>query len=322
VDARLRLVIAAARRLPHPETPSARYLALLRAEPRPRRLVRWVLGPVPPSVAVSDGTLELGHGEVRTRSYRPREASAEEPLPLVVNFHGGGFVFGNLAQTDWLCGQVAQRARAVVVSVSYRLAPEHPAPIAAEDCWAITAALQERSARLGADSLKASVMGASAGGNLAALVAIAHRDWCRAGAGRPPLRHQVLIYPVTDMTLSSPSVAELGRAPILTRAIMDWYGRQYLPQGRPDSVAFDDPRVSPLRHPDLAGVAPALIVAAGGDPLRDDATRYGEALERAGVANRVVVYPDAVHGFVSMPRVSPAAALAVEEIVGELREPG
>jgi acetyl esterase len=238
----------------------------------------------------------------------------------VVNFHGGGFVFGNLSQTDWLCGQIASRVGAVVVSVSYRLAPEFPAPIPYQDCRDATDWLLDHAGELGADPARATVMGASAGGNLAALVALAHRDRCRTDPDRPPLRHQVLIYPATDLTLSSPSVVELSEAPILTRAIMDWYGRRYLPQGLPDSLPGDSPSVSPLfaEHTDLA---PALIIAAGQDPLRDDALRYGEALDRAGVANRVVTFPHAIHGFISMPRIAVEASAAVQEIVGTLTAP-
>ncbi len=311
-------MVAIARRLPHPEPPTARYLSLLRAEPRPRRLVRALTGWVPSGVRVSDETIPLKHGPARVRVYRPRSAAAQERLPLVINFHGGGFVFGNLAQTDWLCGRVAAGAHAVVLSLSYRLAPEHPAPIPYQDCWAATQHVLRHSAYFGADTSRVSVMGASAGGNLAALVAIAHRDLCRADRTAAPLAHQILIYPATDLTLSSPSVTELGSAPILTRPIMDWYGRQYLPEGLAGSIASNDPRISPVFHSDLADCAPALIIAAGQDPLRDDAIRYGQALDRDGVPNRVIIYPDAVHGFISMPRLVSDAERAVTEIIGTL----
>jgi acetyl esterase len=163
------------------------------------------------------------------------------------------------------------------------------------------------------------VMGASAGGNLAALVALHHRDRCRQDPEVAPLATQVLIYPATDLTLSSPSVAELSDAPILTRAIMDWFGRRYLPQGGPGSLAGDDPQVSPIFAPDHADLAPALIFAAGQDPLRDDALRYGAALDAAGVPNRVVLYRDGIHGFISMPRLTTEAGLALVEITRTLR---
>lgn len=327
MNRRLRLLVGIAGWLPHPDPPPGLYLRLLRAEPRPRRLVSRLSG-VPRQVDVSDQTIPLEHGPAGVRVYRPgvsdpaRTGSvADRPsLPLVLNFHGGGFVFGNLTQTDWLCARVAAGVPSVVVSVRYRLAPEHPAPIPYRDCWAASRWLLDHADRFGADPAHASVMGPSAGGTLAALVALAHRDRCRREPGRAPLRQQVLLYPATDLTLSSPSVAEHGRAPILTRRIMDWYGRQYLPQGRPDSVAFDDPWVSPLFQQDLSGCAPALIIGAGQDPLRDDATRYGEALDRAGVPNRVIIFPDAVHGFISMPYLAPEAERAVTEIIDALRQ--
>lgn len=262
--------------------------------------------------------MPVRHGLLRVRTYQPRTRPSG-PRPLVINFHGGGFVFGNLAQTDWLCGRLAEALDAVVVSVSYRLAPEHPAPLPYEDCWDATCWLVDHVTTLGADPRRVSVMGSSAGGNLAALVAIAHRDRVRADPSVAPLAHQVLIYPATDLALGSPSVAELVGAPILTRPIMDWYGRQYLPQDHPDSPRSDDPSISPLFHPDLGDVAPALLIGAGQDPLRDDAIRYAEALRAADVPAEVIIYPDAIHGFVSMPRLAPEAEPALQGTISFLR---
>lgn len=318
MNRRTRMLVALARRMPHPEPPTSRYLARLRMNPPAPTLSRRLLGPIPRGVRLTDRLLPLGSGDRPARVYQP--TSRHQPgstMPLVINFHGGGFVFGNLSQTDWLCGQIASRVDAVVVSVSYRLAPEFPAPVPFEDCRDATDWLLSHADELGADPARTSVMGASAGGNLAALVALAHRDACRLDPDRPPLQHQVLLYPATDLTLSSPSVAELSDAPILTRAIMDWYGRRYLPQGLPDSLSSDHPSVSPLfaEHADLA---PALIIAAGQDPLRDDALRYADALERAQVPHRVVLYPDAIHGFIAMPRIVVEASAAVQEIVASL----
>jgi acetyl esterase len=318
MNRRTRMMVALARRMPHPEPPTDRYLARLRMELPAPTLSRRLLGGVPRRIRVTDRSLPLESGPRPARVYEPWPRSDDTPLPLVVNFHGGGFVFGNLGQTDWLCGQVASRVGAVVVSVSYRLAPEFPAPIPYQDCRAATDWVLDHAEELGGDVTRATVMGASAGGNLAALVALAHRDRCRQDPTRVPLASQVLIYPATDLTLSSPSVVELSEAPILTRAIMDWFGRRYLPQGLPDSLPGDDPGVSPL-FADHIDVAPALIIAAGQDPLRDDAFRYGEALDAAGVSNRVVLYPDAIHGFISMPRLAPEAALAAVEIAETLR---
>ena len=321
MNRRTRVVVALARRLPHPEPPTGRYLTRLRRELPAPALTRRLIGGIPRRIRVTDRALPLPSGDRPVRVYEPWPRPAGGPaLPLVVNFHGGGFVFGNLAQTDWLCGQLASRVGAVVVSVSYRLAPEFPAPVPFQDCDAATAWLLSQADELGADRARATVMGASAGGNLAALVALAHRDRCRADPTVPPLAGQVLIYPATDLTLSSASVDENAEAPILTRAIMDWFGRRYLPQGLPDSLPGDDPWVSPLFAPDHSDLAPALIFAAGQDPLRDDAFRYGEALDAAGVPNRVVLYPDGIHGFISMPRLTAEASLALDEIAATLRQ--
>jgi len=319
MNRRTRMLVALARRLPHPEPPTERFLARVRMAPPAPSLSRRILGPVPRGVKLSDRRLPLESGPRPARFYQPWPRTPAVSLPLVVNFHGGGFVYGNLSQTDWLCGQIASRVGAVVVSVSYRLAPEFPAPIPFEDGRDATDWLLGHADELGADPHRATVMGASAGGNLAALVAVSHRDQCRQDPTRPPLRHQVLLYPVTDLTLSSPSVAELSDAPLLTKAIMDWYGRRYLPQGLPDSLPSDHPSVSPL-FADHTDLAPALIIGAGQDPLRDDAIRYGLALDAAGVANRVVVYPDAIHGFIAMPRIAAEASAAVREIVATLSD--
>ena len=325
MNARTRLLVALARRIPHPEPPTAAYLARMRLDP-PGPVARAVIGPLPRGVRARTFRLPEPIG-LRARLYRhppgrsaSRRASAGSGLPLVINFHGGGFVIGSLLSADWLCGQVAAGTGAVVVSVAYRLAPEHPAPIPYTDCWGATQWLLGHAERLGADPARAAVMGASAGGNLAALVALGHRDRCRADPRTPPLRAQVLIYPATDLTLSSPSVTELADAPMLNRSILDWYGRRYLPQDVDEPIGYDDPRVSPLFAEDHRDVAPALLIAAGLDPLRDDAFRYGQALRRAGVPARTVVYPHAIHGFVSMPRLDPAARSAVAEIVETLRE--
>jgi len=323
-NVKVRLAAAVARRLPHPEPPSPAHLARLRVEPPWPRLARMLLGPVPRSVRLTDRTIPVPaansvEAQLRARVYHPSTRRGEL-LPLIVNFHGGGFVFGNLAQTDWLCAQVAQRVNAVVISVGYRLAPEHPAPTPFQDCQAATRWVIEHATAFGADAGRVSVMGASAGGNLAALVALDHRDRCRADPALNPLRHQILIYPATDLGLASPSVAELGHGPILTRSIMDWYGRRYLPQDLPTSVAFDDPWVSPLFATDHTDLAPALIIAAGQDPLRDDAIRYGSALDDAGVPHQVILYPDAIHGFISMPRIDAAARPALDQIVSTLSQ--
>lgn len=317
MNRRLRVLVAVAGRLPHPDPPTESYLRRMRSEPGNRAPGRLIMGDAPKSVLRKDSAVPVRHGLLRVRTYQLRTRPTGL-RPLVINFHGGGFVFGNLAQTDWLCGRIAEALDAVVVSVSYRLAPEHPAPLPYEDCADATCWLVDHADALGADPRQVSVMGSSAGGNLAALVAIAHRDRVRADPSVAPLAHQVLMYPATDLGLTSPSVTELIGAPILSRAIMDWYGRQYLPQDLPGSLRSDDPTISPLFHTDLSGVAPALVIGAGRDPLRDDAVRYAEALRDAGVRAELIVYPDAVHGFVSMPRIASEAEPALQATIQAL----
>jgi acetyl esterase len=276
------------------------------------------LGPVAPQVKISEIRIPAADVALRVRIYRSSDDHSQEPTPLVVNFHGGGFVIGNLTAGDWLCGNVAARSRALVASVDYRLAPEYPAPVPFLDCWAATQWLVEQASEVGADPQRVSVMGESAGGTLAALVALQWRDRCRADPSWPKLVRQILTYPATDLTLSSASVGTLVDAPMLGRTQLDWYGRCYLPQGLPSSIGYDDPRVSPLFASDHRDLAPALIIAAGVDPLRDDAIRYADVLRRAGVPTQLVTYPEAIHGFLAIPLFEPAAREAVDVIISEL----
>lgn len=301
--------------MPRPEPPTPAYLARVRRE-LPPVLARFVLGAMGSDVALENITIAVDGAEVKARIYRPK--GGPRTSELLVNFHGGGFVFGNLTAADWLCGNIAGRAGMTVVSVDYRLAPEYPAPVPYQDCLAATTWLIEHAERLGVDPHQVSVMGESAGGNLAALVALASRDRSRADDRWPALVRQILLYPATDLTLSSASVAELADAPMLRRTSLDWYGRRYLPQGLPNSLASDDPWVSPIYAPDHRELAPALIFAAGQDPLRDDALRYADKLAAAEVPVRTVLYPDAIHGFASIPLFEPAAHQALAEIVTEL----
>ena len=300
MNRRTRILIAALARLPRPDPPPPGYLRLARREP-PRSLARLALGPAP-RVRTIDRVLPTAPAPLRVRVYTPPGWAG--PAPVVVNLHGGGFVFGNLTGADWLCSRVADGVGAVVVSVDYRLAPEHPAPAPYEDAWAATCWVLQHAAELGGDPARVSVMGESAGGNLAALVALGLRDRGRRDRGAPSLVGQVLLYPATDLTLSSPSVHELPDAPMLRLASMQWYGRQYLPQGLPTSITLDDPRVSPLRAADHAGLPPTLICAAGQDPLRDDALRYAKVTtRRRGFRSARCSTPRAIHGFARDPRL-------------------
>ena len=267
-----------------------------------------VFGPLPRDVAVTDRTAATDAGPLPVRVYVPRDAPG--PRPLVVNFHGGGGTLGHLDHSDWLCAWVSSRVGAVVVSVDYRLAPEHPFPAGLDDGaaglrWAVAHA-----AELGVTSARTAVMGDSAGGNLAAVVCLLARE------SGPAIDAQVLLYPVTDLRFSAASADRFHAGPLLTRADMDVFRANYLgPHGDPA-----DPRCSPLLAPDLSGLPPALVVTAGIDPLHDDGVAYARRLLDAGVATRHRDHERAVHGFLSFPGVCRAATTALGEICDELAE--
>jgi acetyl esterase len=281
------------------------------ASDRRRKLTRLpgasiVVGRAHPEVAVSERTAPGADGaDVTVRVYRPTVAARTE-LPLIVNFHGGGFVAGDPYQSEWWCSSVAHGAEAVVVSVDYRLAPEHPYPTPAEDCYAVSRWAVEHADELGADPSRVAVMGDSAGGNLAAVVSVMARD-----RGGPSIALQVLIYPVVDLLNSYPSEDENEFAPILGKADLT-VNTVYCP-GRER-----EPYASPL-FADHRGLPPALIQTAHNDPLRDQGVAYAEALRDAGVPVRLTDYVDAVHGYISISGVVPAARQALGEAVGELR---
>jgi acetyl esterase/lipase len=246
-----------------------------------------------------------GGVDLPVRVYRPG-GSVDERLPLIVNFHGGAFVSGDPRQSEWWCSSIADAVHAVVVSVDYRLAPEHPYPTPPEDCYAATQWAVERAADLGADGSRLAVMGDSAGGNLAAAVAVMARD-----RGTPQIALQVLIYPAVDHVNSYPSEDENEFAPMLGKADL-----QAAPLYCPGSES--EPYASPL-FADHTGLAPALIQTAQHDPLRDQGTSYAAALRKAGVAVQLVNYVDGVHGFISIPGVQPCARQALGDASTALR---
>jgi acetyl esterase len=266
-----------------------------------------VFGAVGKGVEVSPGTAKGETGPLAVRVYRPSGATG--PLPLVVNFHGGGWTIGSLDSTDWVCSQVALGTRAVVVSVEYRLAPDHRVPAAVEDCYAALADVVGRAAEFGADPSRVAVMGDSAGGNLAAVVTLLARD--RVG---PRIAHQGLIYPAVDMTMASPSIEENAHAPILTRTDMIAFRAHYL-----DESDHRNPLASPLLADDHSGLPPALIQVAEHDPLRDDGHRYAARLREAGVPVRLTEYAGMPHGYMWFPRICRSAPQAVAELCAEQR---
>ncbi len=238
-------------------------------------------------------------------------------VPAVVYFHGGGWVTGDLDSHDASCRMLAAVARCLVVAVDYRLAPEHPFPAAVEDALAAYTWVQRNAGALGVDPRRVGVMGDSAGGNLAAVVALEARAGGRSGADDvlPPMA-QGLIYPVLDARLDTESVRTLGEGFFLTLASMEHFRELYLP----DPSDWTDGRASPLMAGDYRGVAPALVVTAGFDPLRDDGSRYAEVLRAAGVEVEYRCYDDQVHGFLGMGILPDSLALATEvfESMGHL----
>ncbi|MDO9378703.1 MAG: alpha/beta hydrolase [Nocardioidaceae bacterium] len=288
------------------ELPAAR---TSRAKVRASWLGRRVYGGLDPDCAVADRRVDLDGTVVRLRVYRPRSRSSRA-LPLVVLFHGGGWVQGDPEQDEWLASRVATRTQAVVVSVAYRLAPEHPFPAGLDDCWAATCWVHANAAELGGDPDRLAVMGDSAGGNLAAVVAQLARD-----AGGPRLRAQVLIYPGTEMIDVYDSEVEHAVAPVLTSRGMRTFTALYL-AGADGTV----PTASPIRAASHEGLAPALVQTAGHDPLKDNGRLYADALVAAGVPTTYTCYRDAIHGYISLPGAVPAAQPALAEIVRTLRD--
>lgn len=247
-------------------------------------------------------------GPLSTRVYIPKKTRGQ--LPILVWFHGGGFVIGDLSTADPTCRALASQSGAMVVSVDYRRAPEHPPPAALEDCLAATAWLAEHAGELGGDGSRIAVGGDSAGGTLAALVALGARDH------GPQLALQLLVYPATDLTLSHPSVREFGRSPfLLDMRALEWFTDHFL-QGS----AADDPAVSPLFASELRGVAPALVITAEYDPVRDEAEAFAARLRDSGVAVEQVRYAGQIHGFFTMDLVFPAARRAQRRAVLALAE--
>jgi len=262
---------------------------------------------VPEVASVEDVTVSGGDGDLPARVYRP---TTEDTRPTIAFFHGGGWVIGDLDTHDLACRTLATLCDAVVVSVDYRLAPEHPAPAASDDALASARWVSEHLGELGGAQTMG-VAGDSAGGNLSAVVAQAFRD-----EGRP-LAAQLLIYPGTDMTGDHPSLSENGEGYFLDVPTMGWFMSAYV--GHLDGAGLDAPYLSPL-HGDLAGVAPAVVVTAQFDPLRDQGNAYAEKLAAAGVPTRSEVFDGMIHGFVDMGRYSPAAQTAVERTCAMFRE--
>lgn len=249
-------------------------------------------------------------GPIPVRSYRPFGSASDAALPVLVYFHGGGWVIGDLETHDVLCRQLCNLSGCAVVAVDYRLAPEHRFPAAADDAIAATRWVRDQAAALAIDPARVAVGGDSAGGNLAAVVALAARD-----AGDLPLAFQLLIYPATDQRRGWPSHTANGQGYLLTKESMDYYHDHYIPDAAQDL----DWRASPLLHANHAGLPPALVLTAGYDPLRDEGLQYAHKLSEAGSRATLLEFTRQIHGFITMGRVIDEANAAVELCAAQLR---
>lgn len=276
-------------------------------------------GSGPQDLDVSDGSLAGRDGPIPVRWYRPSSLGVGEPAPTLVFFHGGGFVIGSLDTHDTLCRTLADGAGIVVVSVDYRLAPEHPAPAGARDAVDALAAVIAGAAALGVDRDRVAVGGDSAGGNLAALAAIDHRRARAEDPSLPTLALQLLIYPVVDLRDDEdrfPSLRENGEGYFLTLDTMRFFEHHYLSEATVDASS---PEISPLAVEDLSDLPPAFVLTAELDPLRDEGEAYAEALAAAGVPVTATRYDGAIHGFVQMGTITTIGRRGVEECVAVLR---
>lgn len=264
----------------------------------------------PPAVArVEDLALELDGRSIPGRLYVPEDAAARPPL--VLYYHGGGWVMGTIETHDATCRALARASGAAVLSVGYRLAPEHPFPAPLDDCCDALAWAHANAGLLGIDGARLAVAGDSAGGNLAAAVAIRARD-----EGGPALRHQLLLYPVTDSDFTRASYLENGDGSyFLSTAAMQWFWRHYL-GAEPDGHR---PLASVLGTADLSGLPAATVIAAQYDPLRDEGMAYAERLAAAGVPTAAEIAPGMIHGFASMFGAVPDALPFIDRAGQRLR---
>jgi len=258
-------------------------------------------------VTASDHTIPGPAGALSARLFRPRDA-APGPLPVLAFYHGGGWCIGDLDTHDPACRQLAHEARAAVFALDYRLSPEHRFPAAVDDCFAALRFLAEQGGSLGLDPARIAVGGDSAGGNLAAVTALAARD---AGIA---LKAQVLIYPATDFSRARPSHDDYGEGFLLTREAMAWFGGNYV-----GPAQHRDWRASPILAGDLSRLPPAGVICGQCDPLRDESRDYAERLSAAGNEASFHLYPGMIHGFYTMGGAIAAADRAIAQSAALLR---
>jgi acetyl esterase len=267
------------------------------------------LGPKPPAKSVQDRAIPGPGGSIRVRIITPMGAG-DEPRPVVVYFHGGGWVLGNIESHEAVCRAIANASGAIVATVDYRLAPEHRFPAAAEDAHAAVTWAAAHGGEFGGDPARVVVAGDSAGGNLAAVSCLMARD-----RGGPNLVGQVLIYPITDYNLHNASYRHCADGYFLSRSEMSWYWEQYVEK-------LDErwhPHASPCRANDLSGLPPAFVITAEYDVLRDEGEAYAGQLRAAGVATKLRRYDGMIHGFVRRFPFFDQGRAAIEEVGRELR---
>jgi acetyl esterase len=263
--------------------------------------------PGEPVANVANRTLPGPTGEIPVRIYTP---AGTPPFPVLVYFHGGGWVIGDLETHDATCRTLANAVGCIVVSVDYHLAPEDKFPAAPEDCYAATQWVARNSGTIGGDAQRMAVGGDSAGGNLAAVVSQMARD-----RGGPPLVFQLLVYPVTDASCDTRSYVDNAEGYLLTRDAMRWFWGHYTRTSADKENAY----ASPLRAGSLAGLPPALVVTAEYDPLRDEGEAYAERLRAAGVPTKLARYDGMIHGFFGMTSIMDQAGEANRQAAAALR---
>jgi acetyl esterase len=268
---------------------------------------RAVTNPEPPELlSVAALTIPSPTGSIPARIYTPKTLRKAGGLaPARVFFHGGGWVIGDLDSHDVVCRKFAHEGELLVISVDYRLAPEHKFPAAVDDAIAATKWIAENAKQLGIDAARLTVGGDSAGGNLAAVVALAARD-----GGGPQIAGQVLIYPATDFAMTHPSHREPETSILLTHSVIKWFCNHYL-RGTSD---IDNWKASPARATTFAGLPPAYLLTAGADPLRDEGDEYAKRLKEAGVAVTYRHFPGQFHGFFTMGKLLQQANIAASDI--------
>ena len=258
--------------------------------------------------AVEDMTIPGPASALPARLYRPSDTP---DLPILVFFHGGGFTIGSPTSHDAVCRHLCKLTGCLVVSVDYRLGPEHKFPAAAEDAYGATKWLAENAGSIGGDPSRIAVGGDSAGGNLSAVTCLTARD-----KGAPNICYQLLIYPGTDMTESFPSHQSCGKGYFLTNELIHWFHDHYMPEG----ADLMDWRASPLHAADHSNLPPAHIITAGFDPLQDEGIAFGKKLEAGGVPVTYRHYDGLMHGFITQLAFFPQSEEALAEGAGKLRQ--